>query len=155
MVALSRRYKKIEYITKKNKNLYEIWKTMRQRCYNPKNNRYTIYGGKGIKICKQWGHYKNFYKWAMDNGYKVGLSIERANNNRDYKPSNCTWIPRSHQAKNTSQNVNIKYKNKTQCLTAWAEELGIKYTTIHQRLARGWSVKNSFEKPLRITKRVY
>lgn len=82
------------------KGPYFIWKTMRQRCNNPNSSRYSRYGGRGIVICDEWNQYDIFYQWALSSGYKKGLSIERINNDGNYCPENCTWIPVSEQGKN-------------------------------------------------------
>ncbi len=77
---------------------YKIWLSMRQRCENKKSWAYKYYGARGIKVCKRWGEFKNFLK---DMGEKpLGLSIDRINNDKDYKPSNCKWATRKEQANN-------------------------------------------------------
>jgi len=74
--------------------LYDTWTNMKQRCLNPKNKKYNSYGGRGIKICNEWlNDFMNFYNWAMANGYKKGLTIDRINNDGNYEPLNCQWIP--------------------------------------------------------------
>lgn len=69
---------------------------MKARCYKPKSTGYQWYGGKGIRVCDEWlNKYEPFRDWAMDNGYKEGLSIDRINSNSNYEPENCRWITRS------------------------------------------------------------
>ena len=81
--------------------IYGIYRGMITRCENKKRKEYINYGGRGIKICKAWRNsFKVFLKWSQDNGYKKNLTIERFNNDGDYKPSNCTWITQKEQAKN-------------------------------------------------------
>jgi len=78
--------------------LYKQWLTMRQRCYNKKCKAYADYGARGITI--KWDSYEDYKQWAIDSGYKSGLTIERRDNNGDYEPSNCKWIPISEQPHN-------------------------------------------------------
>lgn len=61
----------------KNSKIYNNWKAMMERCYNKKHTSYKDYGGRGITVCKDWHNILNFYQWAMSNGYKDGLTIER------------------------------------------------------------------------------
>jgi len=76
-----------------NSRLYGAWSAMKFRCLNPKSSRYHRYGGRGIKICPEWQNsYLAFKKWALANGYKPTLSIDRINNDGNYEPSNCQWI---------------------------------------------------------------
>lgn len=80
--------------------LYRIWSNMKTRCGNRHSDNYKFYGGKGIKICKEWLHnFKSFYEWAMENGYKDGLTIDRIDSNCDYSPKNCQWVTQSENAK--------------------------------------------------------
>ena len=78
--------------------LYNIWKSMRQRCINPKNSRYSVYGAKGIKVCKEWDDFKKFRDWAIKNGYEKNLTIDRIDNSKGYSPKNCRWVSYKIQA---------------------------------------------------------
>ena len=72
--------------------LYSIYRGMKFRCYNPNSIKYPLYGGKGVRICEEWlDNFDNFYAWAMSNGYKDNLTIDRLDSDGDYTPSNCRW----------------------------------------------------------------
>ncbi len=82
--------------------LHPVWLSMRQRCYNKKNADYPSYGARGIKIHISWrDNFKAFYNWALKNGYRAGLEIDRRNNNSSYAPSNCRLVTRETQCRNT------------------------------------------------------
>lgn len=77
--------------------LYRIWLLMKNRCHNPNANNWEWYGGKGIKVCRKWHKFETFYSWALSNGYKDDLTIDRINGNRNYCPSNCRWVTKDFQ----------------------------------------------------------
>lgn len=130
--------------------LYHIYMTMKARCGNPNNHKYARYGGRGISICNEWtSDFMTFYNWAIINGFKQGLSIDRINLDGNYTPENCKWSTPKEQARNTSTNRNIAFLGKTKCLQEWANEMGIKRETIAMRLNKGWSIGDTFNTPLR------
>ena len=85
--------------------LYNTLQGMKQRCFNFKNKDYYNYGGRGIKVCPEWtdkeNGYINFRNWALNNGYKEELTIDRINNNGNYEPINSRWVTRTENSRNT------------------------------------------------------
>lgn len=117
--------------------LYRIWLAMKNRCRNPNVANYQYYGGKGITYCQDWEEFKNFSKWAKENGYEDNLTIDRVNSNGNYEPSNCRWITMKEQANNTSKNVIIHHNNNDYSLKQFCETFNLSYTAILTKLNRG------------------
>jgi hypothetical protein len=126
--------------------LYKIWFDMNRRCYKPNTFGYKHYGGRGITVCKQWSDFTSFKTWAIDAGYLPTLSIERLDVNKGYSPTNCKWIPRREQPKNTRRT--IQYNGET------AREASLRLsntsTLVWQRVKfLGWPLEKAFTKPVR------
>lgn len=117
--------------------LYSIWQDMLNRCRNENNHNFNNYGGRGIKVCDEWKSYINFKKWALSVGYDEGLTIDRIDTNGYYCPENCRWSTIQEQENNRRNNHLITAFNKTQTLSQWSREKGIKITTLRARLMRG------------------
>ena len=104
--------KYIDFKTKSNpedKMLINILNGMRTRCYDKSDNNYKWYGGKGITICDEWlESFYSFVKWAWNNGYQNGLTIDRIDNNGPYSPENCRWV---------TLEDNARYKSTTNIYT--------------------------------------
>ena len=110
---------------------------MKDRCSNPKNDKYVYYGGRGIKVCEEWAvDFMNFYTWAAANGYQDNLSIDRRDNNENYSPANCRWATSIEQANNKSNNRIISHNGEEHTLAGWSRLLGINKSTIATRLNR-------------------
>lgn len=103
-------------------HLFHIWIGMRRRCNNPNDKSYPDYGGKGIKVCPEWEHeYLNFKKWALENGYITGLSIDRIDNTKGYSPDNCRWASDFMQANNKSNNTYVSVDGETHTKSEWCK----------------------------------
>lgn len=71
--------------------LYQIYKLMILRC--DKEKAKGNYKKHNISVCDEWKNdFETFKKWALDNGYKEDLLIDRINTFGNYEPSNCRWI---------------------------------------------------------------
>lgn len=98
---------------RKNERLSVTHTSMYNRCTNKKHDNYKNYGGRGIKMCDEWSGkygYSHFFKWANENGYIEGLTIDRIDVNGNYCPENCRFITMAEQSRNRRNTINIIYK---------------------------------------------
>ncbi len=130
---------------KRHTSIYNIWCNMRGRCENPTDAAYDRYGARGITVCDRWKDFSAFYE---DMGDKPdGLTLERINNDKGYSPENCCWDTMKNQTRNRHTNRIMTLGNKTQCLAAWAEELGWRSNTLVSRVLRKWSDERALTTP--------
>ena len=114
--------------------IYQQWAGMCARRNRKTHGSYKNYGARGISVCKEWNDsFEAFYNWAMANGFKDGLTIERIDNNGDYCPENCMLIPKSEQSKNRRNCIFLTYNNQTKGLKEWSKITGVKYGTLLKR----------------------
>lgn len=124
--------------------LYHIWEGMKSRCLNISDRSYKDYGGRGITVCAEWANsFEAFRDWALANGYRDDLTIDRKENDGPYNPDNCRWATAKQQGNNRRSNRLITHNGETHTLTQWAELTGIKRETLSQRLRNGWSVERA------------
>ena len=113
-----------------NKELYWMWKAIKQRCNNPRCPAYCNYGARGITYTKEWEQFESFYEWAMNTGWKKGLELDRINNDGNYEPSNCRFITRRENMNNRRITIYLTINNDTKPLSVWAEIAKINRGTI-------------------------
>ena len=121
--------------------LYDVWAAMKQRCYNANDSHYESYGGRGISVCEEWKNdYVPFRAWAMLSGYGAGVEIDRINNDGDYEPGNCRFIPRVKNARNKTTSLMISAFGETKSATAWSEDArcAISARILRKRFHGGW-----------------
>lgn len=130
--------------------LYKTYQRMKNRCYNKKFPHYEIYGGRGIKICDEWlNDFVAFKDWALSNGYKEGLSIDRINPNGNYEPNNCRWITMFEQASNKRNNIFYTIDGMTKTQTEWCRYYNIPKNNVRKRLEIGWNIKKALTTPIK------
>jgi len=123
------------------------WRAMHERCYTPGAADYPRYGGRGILVCAAWRF--SFVTFLADMGERPsGMTLDRIHVNGPYSPENCRWATADEQAANTSANVHLTCRGKTQTLKAWAQELGINRHTLAWRLKQGKSVEQALTDPI-------
>ncbi len=129
---------------------YKSWVSMKQRCLNPRNDRYADYGGRGIKICERWLSFANFF---ADLGPRPNRSYthERNNNELGYAPENCRWATKKEQSRNRRSSVILSAFGQTKHLADWKSDpqLACRPDAFEKRLATGWSLERAFTTPTR------
>ena len=114
--------------------LYGVWASMRKRCYNQNDTRYERYGLRGIQVCEEWRNdFQKFYDWSIQNGYKIGLSIDRIDNNKGYFPDNCRWVTNKVQSRNNGRTVYLTINGEKKPLADWCDEFGFPLLRAEQR----------------------
>ena len=128
--------------------LYKIWGQMIQRTTNKNDPWYSYYGGRGIVVCEEWRNsFEPFKAWAVENGYKDNLTLDRRNNEEGYSPENCRWVTRAVQEENTRRTHFLTYKGKTKSITEWAKATGIKRSVLYDRINKmGWDIERALPK---------
>lgn len=121
----------------KSKSLtYKRWCAMHRRCTS---DPYYAH----VAVCNSW---QSFEVFLLEMGEcPIGYSLERIDNTKNYELTNCIWIPKNEQPKNTSRCVRIATDGHTAILSEWCRIRGLNYTTVRARLRRGWSAKEALE----------
>lgn len=136
--------------------LHKIWDAMFDRCENPNNPMFPIYGGRGITVCKEWRDFQKFVKWSNSIGGKPdGYSLDRIDPNWNYCPENCRWASAETQQNNKRTNRYLTYNGETLSLSQWSRKLGISRWAIQYRFMQGWSAEDILEIPLNHRKDEY
>lgn len=134
---------------------YVAWNSIIKRCTNPRSRSFADYGGRGITICDEWRHdFQAFHSYVSQlpcYGEK-GYSLDRINNSLGYFPDNMRFATSADQNRNRRDNVMVTHDGKTQCVAAWADELGMSGNVIYHRLYAGWSVEKTLTTPIRKAK---
>lgn len=124
--------------------LYIVWDSMIQRCYNPNNNSYNSYGGRGVHICEEWKvDFTVFYEWAKDKWQK-GLQLDKdiiTKGNKIYSPTTCCFVTRRKNQRNRRNNIMLEYGGKIQSMADWADEINIGYDTLRYKIKRGYTIE--------------
>ena len=117
--------------------LYQSWTLMKQRCFNSDRRDWMEYGGRGITMCDEWLDSKMFFKWALENDYEKGKTLDRIDVNGNYEPSNCRWATLKEQGRNKRNNIHVTVNGTEYVLSELAEQFNLPYPTVWQRYKQG------------------
>jgi len=126
---------------------YKVWTSMLQRCLNPNSQKFGRYGARGIRVADEW---REFARFLSDMGAQpAGLTLERNDNEGDYRKENCAWATQKAQSHNRSTTHNLTHNGTTRCVSEWARQIGVSVQTLHSRLRSGWTVEEALTRPKR------
>ena len=112
---------------------------MKTRCLNPNSDHYKDYMGRGISICDEWRNdFKAFHNWALANGYRDNLSIDRKDPDGNYCPENCRWATKKEQANNKRVTPLVEFDGEKRTLKELSLLTGVAYQTLFWRYKHGW-----------------
>ena len=138
--------------------LYKVWTAMKSRCNNPNNSRYKNYGGRGIKVCKEWeDDYVAFRTFMLENGYDENAphgqcTIDRIDNDGNYCPENCRVIDNRQQQINKPSTKKYEYHGKMLTIDEALEGKNITRSGVIWRLKKGWTLQEAIDNPLKKVK---
>lgn len=131
--------------------IYRVWDGMKQRCYNPNHEGFEYWGGKGIIVCPQWkDDFKTFFDWAILNGWRKGLTIERRKSEFNYEPSNCYFATYRAQRMNMDDIKAFFAWGEKKTAIQWSEDPRCKvtYGGLRNRLNRDKVYWSDIEKAI-------
>lgn len=105
-------------------------------------------GGRGIKVCQEWQTFKPFYDWAIDK-WKLGLQIDRIDNDSGYSPINCQFSSPKDNVNNRRTTTWIEAFGETKTIADWLidDRCKAKRHNIVQRLRKGWDDEKAITTP--------
>lgn len=141
--------------------IYVGYYAMINRCYNPANKKYKLYGGKGVVVCERWKGENGFINFKEDMGAKpIGFSIDRKNGDKNYSCGrcpecvkngwdfNCRWVDSVVQNRNTNRNRYIMFNGESMTISEISRKTGLSETLINYRLRSGWTEKDAISLPV-------
>lgn len=122
--------------------LYPVYDNIIKRCYKIHDSQYKYYGKRGITMCDEWLHNRNsFYKWALNNGYKDGLQLDRIDVNGNYEPNNCRFITAKQNTRNRRNNRIIYHDGKRYVFSEFCEKFNIskRRSALYRYVKKGYT----------------
>jgi hypothetical protein len=132
--------------------IYRLWRGIQDRCYNPNDMHYEMYGARGIYVDEEWrSSFGAFASYIANNlgPRPPGHTLDRIDNNGPYAPGNVRWATSRQQAANRRNNILVEWRGKTMVLSDIVREIGLSYGPVSQRLKRGWSLERALTTPVR------
>lgn len=135
--------------------LYNVWRKMRDRCFNPDAVNFRAYGGRGIVVCDEWRNSSRaFVAWAIKSGWKPGLEIDRENNDGPYSPANCRFVTRLQNQNNKKNTIRLSDGTPLADAIRSVPDIASKFV-FYRRIEAGLSPDEAVSRPIRPRTRVF
>lgn len=136
-----------------NHPLYLVYHNIIRRCYDTTVINYERYGGKGVMVCQEWrSSYKSFYDWAIENGWRKGLHIDKdiKGNGLLYSPETCCIVTPKENMNKHSKNIILDYNGQKYTVSQLAEMYKMNHKVLYDRVKKqNMSVDDALKKKVR------
>jgi len=137
--------------------LMGIWHGIKCRCYTKSANGYPRYGGTGVKMCAEWkDDFKAFYDWAIANGWRKGLQVDKdikaallKVEPNLYSPERCSIVTAKLNGNSKKSNRILEFNGEKLTISQWADKTGIPRNAIRMRIeSHGFTISEALTLPL-------
>jgi hypothetical protein len=143
-----------DFIIDEIARLAQVHQSMKRRCFDTNSSSYTNYGGRGITISTDWLHLPNFVMWALQNGSKKGLQLDRIDNDGPYSSENCEFVTAVVNMNNRRNSTRGRRSNEafgeSKSLKDWAKDsrCKVKFSTLNDRVSTlKWNLEKAITTP--------
>ena len=128
------------------RKLYYSWVGIRRRangkCFKDDDRHKRVY--LNVTVANEWQDWNVYKNWALQNGYKKGLSIDRIDNSKGYNPENCRWVTRADNNRNKIKTKLYDFNGKKMTLGQIADIKGINKNILYTRVIQyGWGLEKA------------
>lgn len=136
--------------------IFKVWQGIYQRCYAVYSTKYPYYGGAGVRMCDEWkNNPKSFVEWALANGWKKGLQIDKDIIPKKlgipgllYCPELCSIVTNKQNCNERTTNRKFEYNGQIKTISEWADSIGIDQTVMRYRIDK-WGIERAVTTPLK------
>jgi hypothetical protein len=119
--------------------LYTRWKTMVDRCTNPRNAKFAYYGGCGIGFPPEWSDVACFItevEAAIGPLPSPDMTLDRIDVTAGYSQTNIRWASRATQALNRRSSRHWTLDDERISIKDMAQQIAMKPDDLKRRLRR-------------------
>lgn len=130
--------------------LYNVYKSMVNRCSNLNNISYKNYGAKGITVCDEWlNNFLHYYNWCINNGWEDGLVVDRIDGKKNYCPENCRITSKYDNNKNKESTIYLTAFDEKKTANEWSldERCKTSYSSLVYRIRKNWNPEEAITTP--------